>query len=201
MKTIIATAALTIMFLSAGAFAGGHHRMVQMATAHNLDNVTVVAKNSAWPVLLEGQGTATRELIDAALALNEGGSGLLDKNGKPHSLHEFSGQPYIVVLIQGAFCKHCMTQLAEFQQQLDASKVPIVVVTPIDDLDELADIPFAVFADPEFNQFKSLHAFRDEPLHGTFVFNSRGEILLKDIGSEPYTDFAAIKKALKESVR
>jgi homoserine O-acetyltransferase len=126
---------------------------------------------------------------------------LLDKNGKPHSLREFAGRPHIVVLIKGAFCKLCMAQLAEFQQQLGPSKVPVVVVTPIDDLEELADFPFAVFADPEFNLFKSLQAFRDEPLHGTFVFNSRDEILLKDIGSEPFTDFAAIKKALMESLR
>ena len=57
MKTIIATAALTIMFLSAGAFAGNHHRMVQTATAQNFNNVTVVTKNSAWPMLLESEGT------------------------------------------------------------------------------------------------------------------------------------------------
>jgi hypothetical protein len=49
--------------------------------------------------------------------------------------------------------------------------------------------------------FKSLQAFRNEPLHGTFVFNSRDEILLKDIGSEPFSDFAAIKKVLKEASR
>ena len=106
-----------------------------------------------------------------------------------------------MVLIKGAFCKFCMAQLAEFQQQIDSSKVPIVVVTPVNDLEELADIPYEVFADPEYNLFKSLHAFRDEPLHGTFVFNSRDEILLGDVGSAPYTDFAAIKKALKESLR
>ena len=126
---------------------------------------------------------------------------LVDKNGKPlHSLREFAGRTHIVVLIKGAFCKLCMAQLAEFQQQLDPSKVPVVVVTPINDLEDLADIPYSVFADPEFKLFKSLQAFRDEPLHGTFVFNSRDEILLKNIGSEPFTDFAAIKKALKESL-
>ena len=59
MKTIAATAALTIMFLSAGAFAGNRHRMVQAATAQNFDNVTVVTKNSAWPVLPGGEDTAT----------------------------------------------------------------------------------------------------------------------------------------------
>jgi hypothetical protein len=87
------------------------------------------------------------------------------------------------------------------RRSLDPPKVPVVVVTPVDDLKELADILFEVFADPEFNLFKSLQAFRDEPLHGTFVFNSRDEILLKGVGGERYTDFAAIKKVLKESSR
>jgi homoserine O-acetyltransferase len=123
---------------------------------------------------------------------------LIDKNGTAHSLREFAGRPHIVVLIKGAFCRFCMAQLAKFQQELDPSNVPIVVVTPINDLESLADIPFHVFADPDLNLFKSLKAFRDEPLHGTFVFNARDEILLKDIGSEPYTDFAAIKNALKD---
>jgi peroxiredoxin len=126
---------------------------------------------------------------------------LVDKSGKSRSLREFAGQPHVLVLIRGAFCKLCMAQLAEFQQQLDSSIVPIVVVTPVDDLKELDDVPFTVLADTEMNLFKSLQAFRDEPLHGTFVFNSRDEILLKDIGSEPYTDFAAIQKALMESLR
>ncbi len=124
---------------------------------------------------------------------------LVDKNGRPRSLREFAGRPVIVVLIQGAFCKLCMAQLAQLQRQLDPSKVAIVVVTPVDDLKELADVPFDVFADPELNLFKSLRVFRDEPLHGTFVFNSRGEIVVKEIGDEPYTDFAEIKKVLTES--
>jgi peroxiredoxin/plastocyanin len=126
---------------------------------------------------------------------------LLDKNGSTRSLREYSGRPHIVVLINGAFCKHCMAQLAELHQQLEVFSVSIVVVTPINDLEDLADVPFDVFADPELNLFKSLQAFRDEPLHGTFVLNSRDDIVLKDIGSEPYTDFAEIKKALKDSLR
>ncbi len=126
---------------------------------------------------------------------------LIDINGKSRSLREFVGQPHVVVLIKGAFCKQCMAQLAEFQKQLDSSKVPIVVVTPVDDLDELDDIPFTVFADTEMSLYKSLRAYGNEPLHGTFVFDSRGKIVLKDIGDEPYNDFAAINKALKESLR
>lgn len=44
MKTLTATAALTIMFLSAGAFAGNNHRLVPAA------NLTVIEKNQSWPV-------------------------------------------------------------------------------------------------------------------------------------------------------
>ena len=51
MKTIIATATLTIMFLSAGAFAGNNHRLVQPAANLINTNVTVIEKNQDWPVL------------------------------------------------------------------------------------------------------------------------------------------------------
>ena len=51
MKTIIATAALTIMFLSAGAFAGNNHRPAQSGFNQVNANVTVIEKNQAWSVL------------------------------------------------------------------------------------------------------------------------------------------------------
>jgi len=50
MKTIIATAALTVMFLSAGAFAGNNHRVV-LSVGNMGSNVTVMQKNQAFPVL------------------------------------------------------------------------------------------------------------------------------------------------------
>jgi outer membrane lipoprotein-sorting protein len=49
MKTRIATAALTVMFLSAGAFAGNDRPVVQPLGAHNT-NMTVISKNRSWPV-------------------------------------------------------------------------------------------------------------------------------------------------------
>jgi hypothetical protein len=51
MKTIIATAALTVMFLSAGAFAGNNHRVVLSAGSFMGSNVTVIEKNQAFPVV------------------------------------------------------------------------------------------------------------------------------------------------------
>ena len=49
MKTIIATATLTIMFLSAGAFAGNDTQTAHVAKS-NIVNVTVISKNGQWPV-------------------------------------------------------------------------------------------------------------------------------------------------------
>ncbi len=49
MKTLIATATLAIMFLSAGAFAGSDNRTAATAKSQ-IVNVTVIAKNSQWPV-------------------------------------------------------------------------------------------------------------------------------------------------------
>jgi hypothetical protein len=49
MKTLLATATLTIMFLSAGAFAGNDTQKSPVATSH-ITNVTVIAKNGQWPV-------------------------------------------------------------------------------------------------------------------------------------------------------
>lgn len=56
MKTLIATAGLTIMFLSAGAFAGNRIDASAPAAAPALNtNITVIEKNMAWP--LPGQIT------------------------------------------------------------------------------------------------------------------------------------------------
>ena len=51
MKTIIATATLTIIFLSAGAFAGNNHRVAQPAANLINTNVTVIEKNQDWSAL------------------------------------------------------------------------------------------------------------------------------------------------------
>lgn len=50
MKTIIATATLTIMFLSAGAFAGSNDSAPKVHKPSLKTNVTVIEKNMAWPL-------------------------------------------------------------------------------------------------------------------------------------------------------
>lgn len=49
MKTLIATATLTVMFLSAGAFASDTHSSASTAVVAKPANVTVIVKNQAWP--------------------------------------------------------------------------------------------------------------------------------------------------------
>ena len=66
MKTLIATATLTIMFLSAGAFAGNDFQMATAAKSQ-ISNVTVITKNGQWPV--KGQTSfdtcSVRRCLDA----------------------------------------------------------------------------------------------------------------------------------------
>lgn len=49
MRTLTATAILSIMFLSAGAFAGDNRAPATVKPIKN-ENVTVMIKNQAWPV-------------------------------------------------------------------------------------------------------------------------------------------------------
>ncbi len=66
MKTLIATATLTVMFLSAGAFAGNDTRTATVAKSR-VTNVTVIVKNGQWPV--KGQTSfdacSVRRCLDA----------------------------------------------------------------------------------------------------------------------------------------
>ncbi len=49
MRTLMASAILSVMFLSAGAFAGNTHKSAPAAQPDTA-NVTVVIKNQAWPL-------------------------------------------------------------------------------------------------------------------------------------------------------
>ena len=50
MKTLTATATLTALFLSAGAFAGGSNGHAPRPMLAQTANVTVINKNMAWPI-------------------------------------------------------------------------------------------------------------------------------------------------------
>jgi alkyl hydroperoxide reductase subunit AhpC len=63
------------------------------------------------------------------------------------------------------------------------------------------DIPFPIVSDAAKNIFKQYTAhddFEDQPLHGTFVLNAKGQILWSDISADPFMD---IDFLIKESRR
>ncbi len=125
---------------------------------------------------------------------------LFDSKGETRSLSEFKGRAHMVVLIKGAFCKHCMTQLAEFQKRIDPAKFPVVVITPENDLADLEGVPYTVLSDPERSVFRKLNALGAEPLHGTFVYDANGDILLREIGEEPFTNYEEVEKVISTVV-
>lgn len=49
MKTLTTSLILSVMFLSAGAFAGSTHAILKAEPAPQAENVTVILKNGVWP--------------------------------------------------------------------------------------------------------------------------------------------------------
>jgi hypothetical protein len=49
MKTLTTSLILSVLFLSAGAFAGSTHVVLQGQPDRQAENVTVIIKNGAWP--------------------------------------------------------------------------------------------------------------------------------------------------------
>ncbi len=49
MKTLTTSLILSVMFLSAGAFAGSTHAVLKAQPAPQAENVTVILKNGVWP--------------------------------------------------------------------------------------------------------------------------------------------------------
>ncbi len=52
MKTLTTTILLSVMFLSAGAFAGGNNTYLVVAHPQGakVENITVILKNQSWPL-------------------------------------------------------------------------------------------------------------------------------------------------------
>ena len=63
-KTISLSTALAVAFLSAGAFAGANHKAPQLTFNAN---VTVIHKNSVWPI--KGQITTEACAISRCIAI------------------------------------------------------------------------------------------------------------------------------------
>ncbi|GAA5507193.1 redoxin domain-containing protein [Novipirellula caenicola] len=132
-------------------------------------------------------------------------------DGSLTSAEEFSGRPRIVIFYLGFGCLHCMEQLHAMSPRVNefrkagidivaiSTEDPETLKTGIDDFDKPIEIP--LLADAQHHIFKSYRCwddFENQPLHGTFLIDSRDRVRWQDIGYEPFMD---VDFLLEESQR
>jgi peroxiredoxin len=135
-----------------------------------------------------------------------------DSAGAPRTSAEFSGKPTLLLFYLGASCLHCTEQLQAFRkQQPEFAKLGIDLIglstdTVVDlkaSLDKFApeSFPYPLLSDHGLAAFKAFRAhddFENQPLHGTFLVDAKGQLRWWDIGPEPFMDAGFLKN---EAVR
>ncbi len=132
---------------------------------------------------------------------------LTDTTGKPWNLADHKGENVLVIFYLGGQCAHCMQQLQVFGKEIEALKKlnTALVAIGTDDLettrklknnDDQIKFPMPLLADPEMKVFKIYRTFDDfenQPLHGTFLIDSRGAVRFQRISADPFLDVEFIK--------
>ena len=124
---------------------------------------------------------------------------------------EFEGRPRILIFYLGFGCLHCVEQLHEFVPMMDqfreagievvgiSSETVEQLETGIKNFDQEMTIPLLSDAEQHvFRSFRCWDDFEDQPLHGTFLIDSRGKVRWQDISYEPFMEPEFL---LKESKR
>jgi peroxiredoxin len=124
---------------------------------------------------------------------------------------EFSGQPCILIFYLGFGCLHCVEQLHAFSPMIDQFREAGIEVVGIstETLEQLQlgiknfdeDVTMSLLSDAENHVFKTFRCwddFENQPLHGTFLIDARGQVRWQDISHEPFTDASFV---LEESKR
>ncbi len=120
---------------------------------------------------------------------------------RPISLADYRGRPVLVIFYLGFGCLHCAEQLQAFGPRIDdfhEAGIEMVAISS-DDADGLkksleaydGDIPFPLLADDQFHVFRQYRVFddfEDQPLHGTFLIDAKGDLRWHDISYEPFMD-------------
>lgn len=114
------------------------------------------------------------------------------------SIPDAKGRPAILIFVKGAFCRHCMAQLVKMAAEVAESDVAVAVVSAstVEDLEDFPRVPFTLVADPDHKLFREHRAVDKEPAHATIAFDRAGKEVFRDVGEEPFTDSAAVLKAL-----
>jgi peroxiredoxin len=133
----------------------------------------------------------------------------IDTTGKAWSLAELRkrGKTVLVLFFLGGKCAHCMQQLELFGKEYEALRglnVETIAVSTDDakatrNLKNNADrikFPMPMLADPRlahFQRFRAFDEFENQPLHGTFLIDSQGNVRFQRISADPFLEVEFIK--------
>ncbi|MEZ6087275.1 MAG: redoxin domain-containing protein [Pirellulaceae bacterium] len=127
---------------------------------------------------------------------------LFDAEGNLRSLEEFRGRPMIAIFYLGFGCLHCAEQLQAFAPaaaEYAEAGIEIVAISS-DNREDLKKsihlydgqpLPFPLLSNADLQTFKAYRAYDDfesQPLHGTFLIDSKGLVRWQDTGFEPFMD-------------
>jgi peroxiredoxin/tetratricopeptide (TPR) repeat protein len=114
---------------------------------------------------------------------------------------EYAGRPRIVIFYLGFGCLHCVEQLNEFSPRLEefrSAGIELLAIssetieqlqTGIQNFDGKIELPLLSDEGQDvFRAFRCWDDFEHQPLHGTFLIDSRDRVRWQDIGHEPFTD-------------
>jgi peroxiredoxin len=132
-------------------------------------------------------------------------------NGEPFADKTLAGKPYVAILYLGFGCLHCAEQLGKFSPKVEDFRkrgiemIAISTESPKQLQEGLKnyakEMHTPLLSNVERDAFRAFRAFDDfeaQPLHGTFLIDSKGLIRWQDIGYEPFMD---VEFLLKESDR
>ncbi|MGP0070240.1 MAG: redoxin domain-containing protein [Isosphaeraceae bacterium] len=130
-----------------------------------------------------------------------------DTAKKPWSLAGHKGKNVLIIFFLGGKCAHCMQQLQVFGKEYEALKKLNVETVAIgsDDAEatkvlknnkDAIKFPMPMLADPKLELFKLYTAYDDfenQPLHGTILIDSEGNIRFQRISADPFLEVEFIK--------
>lgn len=132
-----------------------------------------------------------------------------DTQGRTWSLAGLKrqGKNALVIFFLGGSCAHCMQQLQVFGKEFEALRKLNVETLAIstDGIEETrrlknnadgVSFPMPLLADPRLDAFKRFRAYDDfenQPLHGTFLIDTQGNVRFQRISADPFLDAGFIK--------
>ena len=132
-----------------------------------------------------------------------------DTKGQTWSLAELKrqGKNVLVIFFLGGKCAHCMQQLQVFGKEYEALRKLNVETLAVSTDDAEAtrllknnsdgvSFPMPMLADPKLDDFKRFRVFDDfenQPLHGTFLIDTEGNVRFQRISADPFLEVEFIK--------